>query len=309
MNPFAIRAEHAVSAVGETKLIALIQQWLGAASPASPFGIGDDCAVLKPSRRRQLITVDPVVYGRHFDDRVPPAWVGAKLVKRNLSDLAAMGGRPTAAVVALMIDRRTSLSWLEKFYRGLSACARRFDVAVVGGDITQTDGVVAASLTLLGEVTGPRVLTRQGAQVGDAIYVTGMLGGSLSLEHHFRFSPRLAEGSWLARHPAVRSMLDVSDGLAKDILPLTPEFAIAHLSPRSLPCRRDVGIREALTDGEDYELVFTLARNADQPAFERSWRRTFPRTRLSRIGHFVREGTPPGDAINLADYRGFEHLR
>ncbi|MCX6956703.1 MAG: AIR synthase related protein, partial [Verrucomicrobia bacterium] len=101
MRPFATNAADSVAALGEEKLIAAIRRWLGSASPRAPFGIGDDCAVLPASRRRQLITVDPVIYPRHFNDAVPPRDVGAKLLKRNLSDLAAMGGRPTAAVLAL----------------------------------------------------------------------------------------------------------------------------------------------------------------------------------------------------------------
>ena len=123
MHPFTKDFRASVSALGEEKLIAAIRRWLGAASPRAPFGIGDDCAVLRPSRGRQLITVDPVIYPRHFNDRVPPRAVGEKLLKRNLSDLAAMGGRPTAAVLALTLDARVSLAWLEQFYRGLAACA------------------------------------------------------------------------------------------------------------------------------------------------------------------------------------------
>jgi thiamine-monophosphate kinase len=130
---------------------------------------------------------------------VPARAVGAKLLKRNLSDLAAMGGRPTAAVLALTLDARVSTAWLEGFYRGLAACARRHGVPIVGGDVAQADGTSPASLTLLGTATGPRVLTRTGARPGDWIYVTGELGGSLRLRTSFSFTPRLAEGAWLAR--------------------------------------------------------------------------------------------------------------
>lgn len=298
-----------MAALGEEKLIAAIRRWLGTASPRRPFGIGDDCAVLPASRGRQLLTVDPIIYGRHFDSRIPAQAVGAKLLKRNLSDLAAMGGRPTAAVLALTLDRQTSLTWLEAFYRGLAACARRYRVPIVGGDIAQADGIVAASLTLLGETAGDRVLTRTGARLGDEIYVTGELGGSLRNGHHFKFSPRLDEGDWLARQSAVRSMMDVSDGLAKDLHALTPRGAIPALESAALPKRKGADIRAALTDGEDYELVFALAQRADSAAFERAWLRSFPRTRLSCIGRFVPAGRLPANALNLEDYRGYEHLR
>jgi thiamine-monophosphate kinase len=309
VNPFSQRPSNSVAALGEEKLIRAIRGWLGSASPRAPFGIGDDCAVLPASRGPQLITVDPVIYRRHFDDQVPPRAVGAKLLKRNLSDLAAMGGRPTAAVLALTLDQRTSLEWLEEFYRGLATCARRYRVPIVGGDISQADNIVAASLTLLGTATGKRVLTRRGARAGDHIYVIGNLGGSLRNRHHFRFSPRLAEGAWLARQRVVRSMMDVSDGLAKDLHALTPAGTTVALFADRIPRARDADLRSALTDGEDYELVFTVAKNADRAGFERAWRLAFPRTRLSRVGHFGAGGHLPPGALPLDDYRGYEHLR
>ena len=189
MPVFTRSSSGSVAALGEVKLIAAIRRWLGSVSPVTPFGMGDDCDVLPAVSGRQLITVDPVIFGRHFDHSVPPRAVGAKLLKRNLSDLAAMGGTPTAAVLALTLDPQTSLRWLEEFYRGLAACARRHAVTVVGGDVAQCDGTVAASLNLLGKAAGPRILTRVGARIGDRICVTGSLGGSLRSGHHYRFVP------------------------------------------------------------------------------------------------------------------------
>ena len=309
MHPFTKHHAGSVSAWGEEKLLVAIRRWLGPASPRSPFGIGDDCAVLPAARGRQLITVDPVIYGRHFNDAVPPRAVGAKLLKRNLSDLAAMGGRPTAAVLALTLDARVSRKWLEQFYRGLAACARSYHVSVVGGDIAQADGIVAASLTLLGRAAGPRVLTRTGTRPGDWIYVTGTLGGSLRSRHHYQFEPRLAEGAWLARQTGVRAMMDVSDGLAKDLRALAPRDTVPALDPTALPRRSGATIAAALSDGEDYELVFTLTARSDRTAFERAWRRAFRRTRLTCLGRFVRTNALPAGSLNLANYRGYEHLR
>jgi thiamine-monophosphate kinase len=309
VHPFTKHFADSVSAWGEEKLLAAIRRWLGPASPRPPFGIGDDCAVLPAARGQQLITVDPVIYGRHFDDTVPSRAVGAKLLKRNLSDLAAMGGRPTAAVLALTLDARVSRKWLEQFFRGLAACARRYGVSIVGGDVAQADGTVAASLTLLGRAAGSRVVTRTGARVGDWIYATGVLGGSLRSRHHYRFTPRLAEGAWLARQSGVRAMMDVSDGLAKDLRALTPRGATPALDPTALPRRAGCSIAAALGDGEDYELVFALAARSDRAVFERTWRRAFPRTRLSCLGRFVRPGALPAGSLNLDDYRGYEHLR
>src|SRR4051812_40618639 len=120
MHPFARNAKDSVSSLGEERLISAIRRWLGNATPPAPHGIGDDCAVLPASAREQVITVDPVIFGRHFDKNVSPNDVGAKLLKRNLSDLAAMGAKPTAAVIALTLDPRVSTGWLESFYRGLA---------------------------------------------------------------------------------------------------------------------------------------------------------------------------------------------
>jgi thiamine-monophosphate kinase len=265
--------------------------------------------VLPAARGAQLITVDPVVYPRHFEDAVPPRAVGAKLLKRNLSDIAAMGGRPVAAVVSLTLDAKVRLRWLEAFYRGLAATARAHRVAIVGGDIAQADGTLAASLTLLGTAAGSRVLTRTGAKVGDHLYVTGRLGGSLAGGHHFRFSPRLAEGRWLARQSAVHAMMDVSDGLAKDVHSLTPPGAAPAIAADALPRRAGADVLAAVSDGEDYELLFALAARADRLAFEQRWARMFPRVLLTRIGEFVPRGKVPATALNFSRLHGYEHLR
>jgi len=317
MSPFAKRTSESVASLGEERLIAAIRRWLGSATPPAPHGIGDDCAVLPPSKRRQAITVDPVIYGRHFDDQVPPRAVGAKLLKRNLSDLAAMGAEPTAAVIALTLDPRVSLVWLEKFYRGLAACSRAYNVPIVGGDIAQADGVLAANLTLLGQAAGPRMLLRTGAKIGDWIYVTGKLGGSIA-GHHFNFKPRLAEGAWLAARAETRAMIDLSDGLAKDLRALTPPKAEPSIIAKYVPISRDAvqlakksgrtPLAHALSDGEDYELLFVVSQDANHFAFERAWRQRF-KTPLTCLGHFVQLGHRTTDTIELSKFHGYEHLR
>jgi thiamine-monophosphate kinase len=315
VSPFTQNPAESVRALGELRLIESIRRWLGSANPPSPRGIGDDCAVLPASRFPQLVTVDPVVHGQHFDDAVPPRAVAAKLLKRNLSDIAAMGGTPRAAVIALALADTVSSRWLEEFYRGLAATARAYRVPVIGGDITRQSLGFTATLTLIGEARGPRVLTRTGAKSGDWIYVTGALGGSI-LGHHHRFTPRLPEGAWLTCRKEVRSLMDLSDGLAKDLHALTPHNAVPSLCPKSIPvslaartlAKRDKrpALAHALTDGEDYELLFTLASRTDRAAFEAAWRKKF-RTRLTCVGRLTR--TLETGAINLGDHHGYEHLR
>ncbi|HEY1792363.1 MAG TPA: thiamine-phosphate kinase [Opitutaceae bacterium] len=294
--------------IGEEELIGRIRRWLGKASPPPPAGMGDDCAVLPRPGGRLLLTVDPLIHGIHFDGRVPPAAAGAKLLRRNLSDIAAMGGRPGAAVVALAIDPRVSLAWLGRFHRGLAAEALRWGVPIAGGDVARLPGAFCATLTLAGEAPG-RAMTRAGARAGDWIYVTGLLGRSLQSGHHFRFTPRLAEGAWLAGRAEVRSMMDVSDGLAKDLRALTPPGLEAAVFAPLLPRRPGAGVRDALCGGEDYELVFSVASRARRPRFEAAWRKAFRGTRLTCIGRFARGGGRPPDALALGDYHGYEHLR
>lgn len=308
MNPFARKRADSVASLGETALLAAIRRWLGDAAPDAPFGMGDDCAVLPRARAARLVTVDPVIYRRHFDDKVAARDVGAKLLKRNLSDIAAMGGRPIGAVLALTLDPRTRLDWLEGFYRGLAACARRHGVPIIGGDIAEAPDTVAASLTLLGQPSGDRILTRQGAALHDWIFVTGRLGHSLDSGHHFKFTPRLAEGAWLARQREVRSMIDVSDGLAKDLKSLTPTGLHPSIDARNIPLRGKADIAAALSDGEDYELLFTVAAKTDPAAFARMWRQAFPKIQVSCLGRFEPAGSHDENSLRMECYHGFEHL-
>lgn len=309
MHPFTSRRSESVAALGEVALINAIRRWLGPVTPPAPFGIGDDCAVLAGSSRSQLVTVDPVIFNRHFDASLTPAEVGAKLLKRNLSDIAAMGGRPRAAVIALTLTAQTKTAWVEGFYRGIARCAKGYGVDVVGGDVAQADGMLAASLTLIGEATTNRVLTRTGARLDDWIYVTGTLGNTLASGHHHRFTPRLAEGSWLAGRAEIRAMLDVSDGLAKDLLALTPARTFPALDSGALPLRHGASLRGALSDGEDYELLFAVAGKTNRPQLERAWARRFPRLRLTCLGRFVSSNAIPAGALPLQEFRGYEHLR
>lgn len=318
MNPFTRRSRDSVAGLGEVALIGAIKRWLGDVNPPSPAGIGDDCAVLPAARIQQVITTDPVVFGKHFDASIAPSDVGAKLLKRNLSDIASMGAKPTAAVVALVMDGTVKREWLQQFYQGLAAVARKFGVKVVGGDVAQAPRTLTACLTLVGEATTRRILTRTGARAGDWIYVTGQLGGSI-LGHHYRFSPRLPEGQWLAKNREVRSMMDVSDGLGKDLPALAPiGGAWPALSASAIPISPAAhtlagrsgrtALDHALNDGEDYELVFTLAQQADRLAFEKAWRRRF-KTKLSCIGFLATAKTKMKHAIPLKTYRGYEHFR
>jgi thiamine-monophosphate kinase len=319
MSPFTRQKSQSVAAWGEIKLIAEIRRWLGSSTPQSPAGIGDDCAVMSGSLRDQLVTVDPVIFGHHFDESIPAQGAAAKLFNRNLSDIAAMGGRPRAAVVALAMSPTVKIEWLQEFYRELATISRRHRVPVIGGDVATQNQGFCATMTVLGEASAKGPINRIGAQEGDWIFVTGRLGGS-RLGWHWKFRPRLAEAQWLATRLGIRSMTDISDGLAKDIWSLTPKGCRPALSTRAIPLSPSAHIASqksgqtplahALTDGEDYELLFTMSRNVDPTVVKSEWRSEF-NLRLTMIGCFEtkRSRTRFADTIELADYHGFEHLR
>ena len=291
---------------GETEILRLIQERLGGASPPAPEGIGDDCATWNPpTDETTLLTADPVIFGQHFDASHAPDLVGAKLLKRNLSDIAAMGGRPGPALLALAMGPDLHLEWLAEFIGGLAAACTTYDVPLAGGDISSAaPGIFIATLTQTGLARRP--ITRQGAMPGSPILVTGTLGASLTGKH-LHFKPRLAEGQWLQNQEPVLSMTDISDGLAKDLPSLLPEGTQAHIDLADLPVDPAADtVQQALCDGEDYELLFTLKPNADL----RKWPFDTP---LQQIGT-VRKGEPGGIIINKATgvpvetENGYEHF-
>lgn len=310
-----------LGSIGEAQLIKQIRRWLGPASPESPAGIGDDCAVLPAMKGKFLITVDPVIQGKHFDDGTPPERVAAKLLRRNLSDIAAMGGSPKHAVVALVAPSATPIVWVRRFYRALGREAVRYGVSIVGGDCAEIHSTLGAFLTLTG--TAPkRPLLRSGGRPGDLIFVTGTLGGSL-LRRHTRFTPRLEEGRWLAARSAVHAAIDLSDGLGKDLPGLIPRKCAATIDCRNIPVSSAARktalesgrspIDHALNDGEDYELLFTVAAKAAKE-IEQQWKHRFS-TRLSCIGRLrsPKKGKPivELESAGSAEFevRGYEHFR
>ena len=141
---------------------------------------------------------------------------------RNLSDIASMGGRPRRAVVSLWMAKSVKLHWLRQFYEGIARLAEEFEVQVIGGDIARApEGVFIADLCLQG--MSDRPLQRKQVQTGDSIWVTGSLGGSI-LGKHTSFVPRIAEGLWLNEQKWAKSMMDISDGLAKDLPSLVGKY-------------------------------------------------------------------------------------
>jgi thiamine-monophosphate kinase len=279
-------------------------------------GAGDDCAVLDfgLADKLFLFKTDAVVEGVHFTGETPPEKIGRKALARCLSDIAAMAGAPAAALVTIGLPKKFDPDFVAKIYDGLNALAKKHGVAVVGGETTTNPGGIFISIALLGMVGRGRQILRSGAKIGDAIFVTGELGGSLQGKH-LDFEPRLAEAQWLAEHFSIHAMADLSDGLAGDLRHiLTASGAGAELLKTAIPISRAAKLQArkgdsakpalvaALTDGEDFELLFTVAPG-DAVKLLDAWKKKFLKLKLSCIGKIV-----PGEEILLHDRHGAQKL-
>lgn len=279
-------------------------------------GAGDDCAVLDLGLpdRLVLFKTDAVVEGVHFTADAPPEKIGHKALGRCLSDVAAMAGTPVAAVVTLGLPKTFDTNFVEAIYSGMSALARRFDVAIVGGETTLNPGGLLLSVALLGHVPRGKGVLRSGAEAGDAIFVTGELGGSAAGKH-LEFEPRVAESQWLAREFAIHAMLDISDGLAGDLRHLLKASRVgAELLAASIPISRTAKLTArndpsakpplvaALTDGEDFELLFTVAGRDAVPLLD-AWKKQFPKMALTCIGKII-----ANEGVHIRDKQGVRPL-
>ena len=251
-------------------------------------GIGDDAAVLTDGT---LVATDTLLEGRHFTESADPRLIGRKSLAVNLSDIAAMGGTAAAATVALTLPAGSNgLSWGVAVMAGIQDAAAEFGVSIVGGDTTSWDGPAAISVTVLGRVPPGGAVLRSGGRAGDRLYVTGPLGGSLS-GRHLTFAPRFKEAAaLLAFHPT--AMIDVSDGLASDVRHLAEASGCgATLEAERIPVHPDAaGFDAALTDGEDFELLFAISQD-HSVALERGPVRVWPVGRLDTApGLRIRRG-------------------
>ena len=276
---------------------------------------GDDCAVLDLGAPGHLLfKTDAIVEGIHFTRETAPEKIGRKALARCLSDVAAMGGKPVSAVVTLALPKDFDAAWVEKIYEGLNQLAAGNGVAIVGGETTTNPERVLISIALLGTVAKGKALLRSGAQAGDALFVTGELGGSIH-GRHLDFEPRLAEARWLAGNFTIHSMIDLSDGLASDLRHILKASQVgAELLARALPISREARLAAraqssakppllaALTDGEDFELLFTLA-SKDAVRLLDAWKVQFPALPLSCIGKITAQ---PG--LRLRDQNGVRTL-
>jgi thiamine-monophosphate kinase len=285
----AVGRDPIARSITEDELIASIAQTLGAPPRTLRVGIGDDAAAWKTSPHHlSLLTTDMLVDGVHFRLRdTSPEALGHKALAENLSDIAAMGGWPTVAVIALGLPREVDEAWVRGFYRGLAALANSARCAIAGGDIVRTPALTLG-ITVAGEVRRTHLRTRSGARAGDIAAITGPLGRGAAglhvvLERSSSFEelrqaylepqPRLREGRYLGSCRAVRALMDLSDGLSTDAHRMARASNVdvaldaAALAPikavdEAARALRVDAMDLVLNGGDDYELLAAIEPRA-----------------------------------------------
>jgi thiamine-monophosphate kinase len=278
--------------LGEDALIARILRGFPGGD-ALTVGPGDDCAVVDPGNGKsrgplRLLKTDAIVEGVHFLPDTPPEKVGWKAIARVLSDFAAMGGKPEHLLVTVAVNPERPVAWMDGLYRGIRKCLAKHGGILAGGETSRLPVGALISVAGEGSVERKHLVLRSGGKPGDLVLVTGRLGWS-DRGKHLTFTPRLAEAAWLVEHLRPTAMMDLSDGVAKDLPRLAAAsncgFEITHRLPATPWCPQE----HAMGDGEDYELLLTVPEerwHAAAPA----WKEAFRYLPLSVIGRL----TPPG---------------
>jgi thiamine-monophosphate kinase len=284
---------------------ALIERLIGLVPrDANPVaGPGDDCAVIdQGSPALLLLKTDALVEHVHFLPTADARAVGWKAIARVVSDFAAMGGKPEHFLVTLALPPETAVAWVENLYRGIGDCLKKFDSFLAGGETSGVPSGSAAviSIAATGSVLRENLVLRSTAKPGDALFVTGTLGGSIHGKH-LDFTPRIREAAWLVTHFKPTSMMDLSDGLGKDLTRLAASSGCGfQIERENLPLTPGCTPQQAIGDGEDFELLFSISGSnaADLLA---AW--PFADLTLTRIGKVVEAES--GDALT----GGWEHFK
>jgi len=273
------------------------------------LNLRDDAALVDiPAGQQLVITKDAITAGVHFLGDEDAALIAKKLLRVNLSDLAAKGAQPLCYFLALMLPETTSETWVARFASGLAEDQKIFSLALAGGDTTATRGPLALSLTALGTVPTGRMLLRSGARAGDALYVSGQLGDAALSHWRLLPQPRLALGRALLEQNLAHACMDISDGLVQDLGHICTASGVgAAIEAGRVPCKAD--LETALTAGDDYELLFSASPDADETIAALAAELGTP---LTRIGAITAEGNvtvrdASGDPITFkrGGYRHF----
>ena len=291
--------------IGEDRLLNLLLPDLPLAK-AVVSGPGDDCAVVKTRDRLNFLVLktDCVVAGVHFLATANALDVGWKAMMRPLSDFASTSAVPQFALITLIAPEQTKVEWVDELYRGLRRAAKRFKVSIVGGETSGIPGPVAISVSVVGFVERDRCISRRGGKVGDDLFVTGRLGDALKRKH-LQFVPRIAESRWLTKNFSIHAMMDLSDGLGADLPRLARASRVGFaIAMENLPLARGAKIDDAISEGEDYELLFAISPR-DRSRLEREWRKKFRKLPLTRIGSLSRLSTKTNQLLP----RGYVHFQ
>ena len=295
----------ALRELGEDKLLAQVFSRLNRNSRVV-IGAGDDCAVLKfgGAKNWLLLKTDGVVEEIHFASETSARAVGWKAMMRALSDFAAMSGIPEFALITLAIAGKKKASWVSELYRGLNRAAARFDVAIVGGETSDTVGPTVIVVSVAGGVERDRCVLRSGGKANDDLFVTGKLGGSIR-GRHLNFVPRIDEARWLTANFKVHAMMDLSDGLGTDLPRLARASKLGFaIDERALPLSRGCTIQQAISGGEDYELLFAVSPR-ERKRLQKRWQKKFPGLPLTRIGRLNQKSRIKNQELKS----GYVHFR
>jgi thiamine-monophosphate kinase len=274
-------------------------------------GPGDDCAVIDigDTNKYYLISTDQIISNVHFNPlATTPKEAGAKLIKRNISDIAAMGGKPAHAVITIASGNYDE-EWLLSFYKGLSEEANKWDISICGGDIaalpinnyelritneqnsesnnkpiySKSKSLLVTTLTITGYVDKNKLCLRKSAKPNDILFTTGLFGNSYLSKHHLTFNPRINEAEFLATNYS-NTIMDVTDGLLIDLERIAKASNVTiELDTEKIPFRHGTGsLQNALTDGEDYELIFTVPEEKAEKLIK-EWPFETELTKIGRI--------------------------
>ncbi len=253
-----------IKTIGEFGLIERVKNKTIAAKNAV-MGIGDDCAVISYTKNKYLLlTVDMLIEGVHFDLKNFGAQkIGRKALAVSLSDIAAMGGIPKYCLISMGAPADTPVKVIDDFYAGFLKLAKECGVELIGGDTNRSKNLIF-DVCVIGEIEKKFLVKRGGAKTGDKIYVTGFLGGSIK-GRQYAFTPRIKEARILIKNFKVNSMIDISDGLASDLRHITESSGTgAEIYEECIPVSMGSSLKDALIDGEDFELLFTMPEGIDE---------------------------------------------